>query len=76
MWILTLSEEPTCCHTQRTASKEEPPGAPCWDPVLPSGQLEVCDGGGVEGGSVCVCDAGNSEEQEPEHAKINQILSV
>lgn len=48
-----MSEEPTCCHNQRTASEEKPTGAPWWDLVLPSEGLEVC-GGGVEDGRVCV----------------------
>lgn len=47
MWILTTSKESTCCHNQRSAREEEPTGAPSWDLFLPSGGLEMCDGGGV-----------------------------
>lgn len=71
-----MSKEPTSCHNQRSAREEEPTGAPWWDLFLPSGGLDMCDGVGWGGGWGSVCDAGNSEEQEPEHAKINQSLSV
>lgn len=69
-----MSEEPTCCHNQRTAVRKSRLGLPAgtWFSLQEGWRCVTGWGGGW--GSVC--DAGDSEEQELEHAKINQSLSM